>query len=45
MYDSLMESEESRRERLRHRNQCNKDRRAAKSVQHGGMVNETKSKG
>ena len=32
MYDSLMESEE-RRERLRHRNQLDRDRHAAESAQ------------
>ena len=33
MYDSLMESKERRRVRLRRRNQCNRDRRAAESAQ------------
>ena len=33
MYDSLMESEERRRERLSRRNQRNRDRRAAESAQ------------
>jgi len=33
MYDLLMESEERRRERLRHRNQCDRDRHAAESAQ------------
>ena len=44
MYDSLMESEERRRERLRHRNQCDRDRRAAESAQQR-TVSETESKG
>ena len=33
MYDSLVESEERRLEKLRHRNQRDKDRRAAESAQ------------
>ena len=45
MYDSLMESEE-RRERLRRRNQRDRDHRTAESAQKkGGMVSEMESKG
>ena len=33
MFDSLIESEERRRERLRRRNQCDRDRHAAESAQ------------
>ena len=45
MYDSLMESEE-RREMLRRRNQCDRDRRAAESAQQReARLTETESKG